>query len=130
MIRELPSGQYRLYSRKKNPQTGKRRSSPGSPKAHQDRRRRGEHLGGQAEPPAALQQRLFQPVRRRTVAVQRPPQAEHERDRVGLPGRLDRRHRHGATIPRPEKHERPGGNPGARFQIDQLTRAGSPGRKK
>ena len=26
MIRKLPSGSYRLYSRKKNPQTGKRRN--------------------------------------------------------------------------------------------------------
>jgi len=26
MIRKLPSGQYRLYSRKPNPQTGKRRN--------------------------------------------------------------------------------------------------------
>jgi len=26
MIRKLKSGQYRLYSRKKNPQTGKRRN--------------------------------------------------------------------------------------------------------
>jgi hypothetical protein len=26
MIRKLPSGKYRLYSRKKNPQTGKRRN--------------------------------------------------------------------------------------------------------
>jgi len=26
MIRKLPSGQYRLYSRKKNPNTGKRRN--------------------------------------------------------------------------------------------------------
>ena len=26
MIRKLPSGQYRLYSRKKNPKTGKRRN--------------------------------------------------------------------------------------------------------
>lgn len=26
MIRKLPSGQYRLYSRKKNPETGKRRN--------------------------------------------------------------------------------------------------------
>ncbi|HWM80274.1 MAG TPA: hypothetical protein VNS56_22030 [Methylomirabilota bacterium] len=26
MIRKLGSGQYRLYSRKKNPQTGKRRN--------------------------------------------------------------------------------------------------------
>ena len=26
MIRKLPSGQYRLYSRKKNAQTGKRRN--------------------------------------------------------------------------------------------------------
>jgi len=26
MIRKLPSGQYRLYSRKKNPRTGKRRN--------------------------------------------------------------------------------------------------------
>jgi hypothetical protein len=26
MIRKLPSGGYRLYSRKKNPQTGKRRN--------------------------------------------------------------------------------------------------------
>jgi hypothetical protein len=26
MIRKLKSGQYRLYSRKKNPKTGKRRS--------------------------------------------------------------------------------------------------------
>jgi hypothetical protein len=26
MIRKLPSGQYRLYSRKKNPMTGKRRN--------------------------------------------------------------------------------------------------------
>lgn len=26
MIRKLRSGQYRLYSRKKNPQTGKRRN--------------------------------------------------------------------------------------------------------
>ena len=26
MIRKLASGQYRLYSRKKNPQTGKRRN--------------------------------------------------------------------------------------------------------
>ena len=25
MIRKLPSGKYRLYSRKKNPKTGKRR---------------------------------------------------------------------------------------------------------
>jgi hypothetical protein len=29
MIRKLPSGQYRLYSRKKNPKTGKRRN-PGT----------------------------------------------------------------------------------------------------
>lgn len=26
MIRKLPSGQYRLYSRKKNPRTGKQRN--------------------------------------------------------------------------------------------------------
>lgn len=26
MIRKLPTGQYRLYSRKKNPKTGKRRN--------------------------------------------------------------------------------------------------------
>lgn len=26
MIRKLPDGRYRLYSRKKNPQTGKRRN--------------------------------------------------------------------------------------------------------
>jgi hypothetical protein len=26
MIRKLPSGEYRLYSRKKNPTTGKRRN--------------------------------------------------------------------------------------------------------
>ena len=26
MIRKLPSGQYRLYSRKKNPKTGRRRN--------------------------------------------------------------------------------------------------------
>jgi hypothetical protein len=26
MIRKLPSGQFRLYSRKKNPKTGKRRN--------------------------------------------------------------------------------------------------------
>ena len=26
MIRKLPSGQYRLYARKKDPQTGKRRN--------------------------------------------------------------------------------------------------------
>ena len=26
MIRRLPSGQYRLYSRKKNPRTGRRRN--------------------------------------------------------------------------------------------------------
>ncbi len=26
MIRKLPSGEYRLYSRKKNPRTGKRRN--------------------------------------------------------------------------------------------------------
>jgi hypothetical protein len=26
MIRRLPSGRYRLYSRKKNPQTGRRRN--------------------------------------------------------------------------------------------------------
>jgi hypothetical protein len=26
MIRKLPSGEYRLYSRKKNPKTGKRRN--------------------------------------------------------------------------------------------------------
>ena len=26
MIRKLPSGQYRLYSRKRNPKTGKRRN--------------------------------------------------------------------------------------------------------
>ena len=26
MIRKLPSGQYRLYSRKQNPRTGKRRN--------------------------------------------------------------------------------------------------------
>jgi len=26
MIRKLPSGHYRLYSRKKNPKTGKRRN--------------------------------------------------------------------------------------------------------
>jgi len=26
VIRKLPSGQYRLYSRKKNPRTGKRRN--------------------------------------------------------------------------------------------------------
>ena len=26
MIRKLPSGQYRLYSRKKNPKTGQRRN--------------------------------------------------------------------------------------------------------
>lgn len=26
MIRKLPSGEYRLYSRRKNPQTGKRRN--------------------------------------------------------------------------------------------------------
>jgi hypothetical protein len=26
MIRKLPSGKYRLYSRKKNPKTGRRRS--------------------------------------------------------------------------------------------------------
>jgi hypothetical protein len=26
MIRKLPSGKYRLYSRKKNPRTGKRRN--------------------------------------------------------------------------------------------------------
>jgi hypothetical protein len=26
VIRKLPSGQYRLYSRKKNPKTGKRRN--------------------------------------------------------------------------------------------------------
>jgi hypothetical protein len=26
MIRKLPSGKYRLYSRKKDPQTGKRRN--------------------------------------------------------------------------------------------------------
>jgi hypothetical protein len=26
MIRRLPSGEYRLYSRKKNPKTGKRRN--------------------------------------------------------------------------------------------------------
>ena len=26
MIRRLPSGQFRLYSRKKNPKTGKRRN--------------------------------------------------------------------------------------------------------
>lgn len=26
MIRKLPSGQYRLYSRSKNPKTGKRRN--------------------------------------------------------------------------------------------------------
>lgn len=26
MIRKLPSGKYRLYSRKKNPKTGKRRN--------------------------------------------------------------------------------------------------------
>jgi len=26
MIRKLPSGQYRLYSRKKDPKTGKRRN--------------------------------------------------------------------------------------------------------
>jgi len=26
MIRKLPSGQYRLYSRKKNPKTGKHRN--------------------------------------------------------------------------------------------------------
>ncbi|HUR19915.1 MAG TPA: hypothetical protein VMZ90_03850 [Vicinamibacterales bacterium] len=26
MIRKLPNGQYRLYSRKKNPATGKRRN--------------------------------------------------------------------------------------------------------
>ena len=26
MIRQLPSGHYRLYSRKKNPKTGKRRN--------------------------------------------------------------------------------------------------------
>ena len=26
MIRKLPSGRYRLYSRKKNPKTGKRRN--------------------------------------------------------------------------------------------------------
>jgi hypothetical protein len=26
MIRKLPSGQYRLYSRKKDPRTGKRRN--------------------------------------------------------------------------------------------------------
>ena len=26
MIRKLPSGQYRLYSRNKNPKTGKRRN--------------------------------------------------------------------------------------------------------
>jgi hypothetical protein len=26
MIRKLPSGQYRLYSRKKNPKSGKRRN--------------------------------------------------------------------------------------------------------
>lgn len=26
MIRKLPSGQYRLYSRKKNPRTGRRRN--------------------------------------------------------------------------------------------------------
>ncbi len=26
MIRKLPSGKYRLYSRKKNPQTGRRRN--------------------------------------------------------------------------------------------------------
>ncbi len=30
MIRKLASGKYRLYSRKKNPQTGKRRNSFGS----------------------------------------------------------------------------------------------------
>ena len=34
MIRKLPSGKYRLYSRKKNPKTGRRRNpftiSPGS----------------------------------------------------------------------------------------------------
>lgn len=26
MVRKLPSGRYRLYSRKKNPKTGKRRN--------------------------------------------------------------------------------------------------------
>jgi hypothetical protein len=26
MIRQLPSGEYRLYSRKKNPRTGRRRN--------------------------------------------------------------------------------------------------------
>jgi hypothetical protein len=26
MVRKLPDGRYRLYSRKKNPQTGKRRN--------------------------------------------------------------------------------------------------------
>ena len=26
MIRKIPSGEYRLYSRKKNPKTGKRRN--------------------------------------------------------------------------------------------------------
>lgn len=40
MIRKLPSGKYRLYSRKKNPRTGKRRNlgtfaTLGAAKAHE-----------------------------------------------------------------------------------------------
>ena len=41
MIRKLPSGQYRLYSRKLNPKTGKRRNlgTFGSRKAAQQHER-------------------------------------------------------------------------------------------
>ena len=41
MIRKLPSGQYRLYSRKLNPKTGKRRNlgTFGSKKAAQQHER-------------------------------------------------------------------------------------------
>ena len=41
MIRKLPSGQYRLYSRKVNPKTGKRRNlgTFGSRKAAQQHER-------------------------------------------------------------------------------------------
>src|SRR5262249_46385917 len=80
--------------------------------AHDDRGRRREHLGFEAESIAHRTQSLLETMRGSAVAVKGTPEGEDESDR-GL-------WVHASIVP--EKHERPGGNPGVRYRQDQLTK--------
>ena len=99
----------------------------GLPEAHDDGGRGREDLGLEVESCAADSEGFLQTVCGRAVAMQSPPEGQHEGDRIVVRSLAHTPHDNGAGMCGPENTERPSGNSSVRFSRNyvKLTKSNS-----